>query len=302
MIRELSRALKPTETTAGQADRDKHQPWFERKLYTCAVSAFANECRTPHGRGIRILQILICAGFLIASGCSQEPPEPIQPSAEEIKARRDEVLKMNPIPPPDTLEQTAAKVATVSAKLPEVYALLEEAKTKPEQVDKALEMIMELVYLVPSHREARVVFLKTCLDSYLYKEEVDEDGKFLDAYNMSVHIRSATSAAIRHPKMFGELTEEEEQLFKEIYFNRARFECLLSGGESADNFNDAIRNLMSLGFIDLERFKGEPRFEEAFTDPVTAPVLQSALAQMEISTKDVPATDTSEDEATPQPE
>jgi hypothetical protein len=255
------------------------------------------------GRAIRIVQTLVCTGVLVCVGCGQGDSGSQQSIEEQRKAQREELLKSFPEAPPDTPEQIQEKKAFVEQSLPMVYELLEEGKTSPTKIEEAVQLSMKLTAELPSHREARIAWCTTTLASFLAKEnETDEDGRFVDAFNMGVHIRSAALAVRNFQKMFGDLSEDETQLFQEIFFNMARFQCLLNGEDAASNFKDAIADLMSLGFSDLERLKAEPRFEDSFTNPITAPVLEAAIAQMEASAEDVPETDTSEDDASSQPE
>jgi hypothetical protein len=260
------------------------------------------------GRAIRIVQTLVCTGVLVCVGCGQgdsgsQDSGSQQSTEEQRKAQREELLKRFPKAPPDTPEQIQEKKAFVEQSLPMVYELLEEGKTSPTKLEEAVQLSMKLAAELPSHREARIAWCRTTLASFLAKEnETDEDGRFVDAFNMGVRIRSAALAVRNFQKMFGDLSEDETQLFQEIFFNMARFQCLLNGEEAAKTFNDAIRDLMNLGFSDLERLKAEPRFEDFFTNPTTAPVLQAAIEQMEASAEDGPETDTSEDDASSQPE
>jgi hypothetical protein len=238
--------------------------------------------------------------FSVEVGCGQGQTGPREYTEEEAKAQIDEVLKKFPVPPPDTPEQIREKEAMVEETLPKVYELLEAAKQDPKKIDEVVELSMSMLTLVPGHRAAKVAYGKAQLASFFAKEATDEHGKMLDEHHMAVAIRSACLEINRLRKNYDDLSEDEVQLCQEIYFNRARMEGIYHSEPEA--FIATINKLMSAGFSDVERLKAEPRFEYFFTDPKTAPVLQAAIAQIEASAEDVPATDTSEDEGSPQPE
>ncbi|MEZ6034579.1 MAG: hypothetical protein R3C17_15900 [Planctomycetaceae bacterium] len=265
-----------------------------------AVLAMCADMR--HEARLRVifnLQVLICAGLLVAGGCRQESGPTVHSEADAA-AQREALLKSFPAPAPDSPEQIQQKEATVAESLPKVYELLEQAKTDPAKTDAAVELSMSLVALLPSHREATVAWCKAQLASFLAKEATDSNGKIVDAYNMAVAIRSAASGARIFKEKYEPLSDEEVQLFHEIFFNMARLEGLDHQGEGAtESFNEALRDLMSLGFSDVERLKAEPRFKGFFANPKTAAGLQAAIAQMEASKNEVPAAGTSEADASP---
>ncbi len=222
-----------------------------------------------------VVRSLICAVILVGVGCGQTGPR--QYTEEEVQAQRDKLLAANPATPPDTPEQIREKEAKVEETLPQVYAMLEEAKTDPTKVDEVVELSMSLVTLLPEHRAANVAYGKAQLASFFANEATDP-------YNRAVAINSAAREIDRLRKIFDDLSEDELQLCQEVYFNRARQVGYYPHGEDApDQFKDAIEKLMSSGFRDAERLKTEPKFEYFFTDPKSAPVLQAAIAQIEES-------------------
>jgi hypothetical protein len=304
VIQEPFRSLKPTQPIAGQFDCDDHHARLKQGVNTYPASAFADVGRTPRAHVIRTLQVLMCAGFLVATGC-QDAPDAMNDSPDAYAAAREEVLRRNPVPPPDTPEQTAEKIATVEASLPKVYELLEEAETYLEEgkwdtpkYNELCDFSMSLLTLVPGHREGKVAYCKCRLVSYFAKEMPDGDRRFNDEHHMGVDIRSA-ALEIDRLREFSDLSEEEVQLCQKVYFERARMNGI---SHDTEDFADTLQRLMSAGFRDAERLKAEPRFEYFFTDPATAPLLQAAIVQIEMSAEDVPETDTSEDESPPQPE
>jgi hypothetical protein len=227
---------------------------------------------------------MICAVMLVgAGGCGLGQTGPQEYTEEEAKAQLDELLAKYPLPPPDTPEQIREKEAKVEAAMPQVYELLEAAKTDPTKVDAAVELSMSQLTLVPGHRAAKVAYGKAQLASFFAKEDTDPT-------NMASAIRSACLEMDRLRENYSDLSEDEVQLCQEVYFNRARLEGLYPhGSDTLGIFTDAIGKLMSLGFRDAERLKSEPRFQYFFTDPKFAPVLQDAIAKIEASAEEKPA-------------
>jgi len=241
------------------------------------------------------VRLLLCVGLLATVGCNQDG------SGQKYKKKtadeqRAELLERYKAPPPDTPEQIQQKEEKVEETLPQVYAMLEEAKTDPTKNDEVVELSMSLLTLVPGHRAAKVAYGKARMGAFFATE-----GK--DHYNAAIHINSAVMEIDRLRENFDDLSESELQLCQEAYFNQARREGYFPQSEDApDTFKEAIEKLMSSGFRDVERLKTEPKFEYFFTDPRTAPVLQAAIAQIEASADVVSEADTSEDEGSPQPE
>lgn len=227
-----------------------------------------------------VVRSVICAGILVGVGCGQKQTGPREYTEEEAKAQLDELLAAYPPTPPDTPEQIREKEARVEETLPQVYALLEEAKTDSTKVDEAVELSMSLLTLVPGHRAAKVAYCKAQLASFFAKEATDP-------YNRAIAINSAVLEIDRLRENFDDLSEDEIQLCQEVYFNQARLESYFPYAEDAPElFKEAIAKLMSSGFRDAERLKTEPRFEPLFTDPRFAPVLEAAIAQIEGSAAD----------------
>ncbi len=226
-----------------------------------------------------VVRSLICAVILVGVGCGQQTG-PREYTEEEAQAQRDELLKAYPVPPPDTPEQIREKEAKVEETLPQVYKLLEEAKTDPTKIDEVVELSMSLLTLVPGHRAAKVAYGKALMASFFANEATDP-------YKGAIAINSAVLEIDRLRKNFDDLTEDELQLCQEVYFNQARREGYFPHGEDApDTFKEAIEKLISSGFRDAERLKTEPKFQYFFNDPKTAPVLQSAIAQIEASAEE----------------
>lgn len=222
-----------------------------------------------------VARSLICAAILTGAGCPQGQPGPREYSEEEAKAQLEELIAATPEAPPDTPEQIREKEAKVAETLPQVYAMLEEAKTDPEKVDEVVELSMSLVTLIPSHREAKVAYCRAQLAAFFAKEATDP-------YNRTIAINSAVLELDRLRKTFDDLSEDELQLCQEVYFNQARMIAYFPNAEDApDEFKDAIDKMMSSGFGDAERLRTEPKFEKLFSNPKFAPVLEGAIAQIE---------------------
>jgi len=227
-----------------------------------------------------VVRSVICAVVLVGVGCDSGQTGPQEYTEAEAKAQLDELLARFPVPPPDTPEQIREKEAKVEATLPQVYELLEAAKTDPTKVDAAVELSMSQLTLVPGHRAAKVAYGKAQLASFFAKEATDP-------HNMAIAIRSACLEIDRLRENFEDLSEDEVQLCQEVYFNRARLEGYYPhGSDTLEIFKDSIGKLVSLGFRDAERLKAEPRFEYFFTDPNFAPVLEAAIKQIEASAED----------------
>jgi hypothetical protein len=216
--------------------------------------------------------------ILVGVGCGQTGPR--EYTEEEAQAQLDELLAAYPATPPDTPEQIREKEAKVEETLPQVYAMLEEARTDPTKVDEVVELSMSLLTLVPGHRAAKVAYGKAQLASFFAKEATDP-------YNRAIAICSAVLEIDRLRENYDDLSEDEVQLCQEVYFNRARLVGYYPHAEGAlDDFKDAIGKLISLGFNDVERLKAEPSFEYFFTNPKFAPILQAAIAQIEVSAEE----------------
>ncbi|MCA9026918.1 MAG: hypothetical protein KDA86_17055 [Planctomycetaceae bacterium] len=223
-----------------------------------------------------VVRSLICAVILASFGCGSKT-DPREVSEEELQARRDELAKAFPVPPPDTPEQIREKEAKVEETLPQVYAMLEEAKSDPTKVDEVVKLSMSLLTLVPGHREAKLAYGKARLASFHAKETTD-------AINALIAINSAVMEMDRLRENFADLSEEELQLCQEVYFNQARREGYYPQGEDAPTtLKEAIDKLMASGFSDAERLKTEPKFQYFLNDPKTAPILQSAIEKIESS-------------------
>ena len=292
---EAARSFKDPVTVSTQPRNDQGRLCHQNRLrqlddLQCAAVVHAAVGHDSSRWATVVVRSLICAVILVGVGCEHGPREFTE---EEKKAQQDELLKRFPMPPPDTPEQIEEKKATVEAKLPRVYELLEEAKTDPAKVDEVVDLSMSLLTLVPEHRAAKVAYARAQLASFFAKEVTDEDGMMLDQHRMAVAIRSGSLEIDRLRENHEDLSEDEVQLCQEVYFNRARMEGMYHS--EPEYFTETIEKLMSTGFSDVERFKAEPRFEYFFADPKTAPVLEAAIAQMEASAEDGPATDTSED-------
>lgn len=219
---------------------------------------------------------LICVAILVGVGCDQQSG-PREYSEEEIQARREEMAKTFPVPPPDTPEQIQEKKDKVEATLPQVYELLEEVKTDPSKVDDVVDLSMSLLTLVPDHREAKVAYLKAQLASFFAKE-----GK--DHYNALIAINSAVLEADRLRENFDDLSDEELQVCQDVYFNQIRREGYFPHNEDAlDVVQGATDKMMRSGFRDAERLQTEPKLQPLFKNPQTAAVLQSAIAEIEAS-------------------
>jgi len=225
-----------------------------------------------------VARSLVYASILAGAGCGlggQAGPQ--EYSEAEKKAQIDKLLAAYPATPTDTPEQIRKKEAEVEEKLPQVNAMLEELKTDPARVDEVVDLSMNLVALAPKHRAANIAYCKAQLASFFAKEADDH-------YDAWVAINSATREIERFREIFDDLTEDERKLFQEVYFNQARREGYFPDGEDApDVFKSAIENLMKMGFRDVERLKAEPKFARFFTDPTFAPVLESAIKQIEES-------------------
>lgn len=289
----------------GSGEQDRHllrlseDSSMGRGTNVPALAVSADKCRCTRQQFKFGLRVLICAGLFVSGGCRQESGPTVYSEADAA-AQKEALLKSFPAPAPDSPEQIQQKEATVAESLPKVYELLEQAKADPTKTDAAVELSMNLVALLPSHREATVAWCKAQLASFLAKEATDSNGRIVDAYNMAVAIRSAASGARSFKEKYEPLSKDEVQLFQEIFFNMARLEGLDHQGEgAAESFNEALRDLMSLGFSDVERLKAEPRFKGFFANPKTATGLQAAIAQMEASKNEVPAAGTSEADASP---
>lgn len=225
---------------------------------------------------------LVCATILACAGCGLGQTGPQEYTEAEKKAQLEKLLAAYPAEPTDPQEKTREKEAEVEKTLPRVYALLEEVKTDPAKVDEVVELSMSLVTLVPEHRAANIAYCRAQLASFLAKEADDP-------YKALVAINSAAREIERFREIFDDLSDDERQLFQEVYFNQARREGYFPDGEDApDAFKKAIENLMSLGFRDAERLRTEPKFESFFTDPKFAPVLEAAIAQIEGSSAGQP--------------
>ncbi|MCA9111793.1 MAG: hypothetical protein KDA52_17705 [Planctomycetaceae bacterium] len=214
--------------------------------------------------------------ILASVGCGPKT-DPGAFSEEEVQARRDQLAKAFPVPPPDTPEQIREKEAKVEATLPQVYVMLEEAESDPTKIDDVVKLSMSLLTLVPGHRAAKVAYGKARLAEFHNKETTD-------AVHALIAINSAVLEMDRLREDFDDLSEDELQLCQEVYFNQARREGYFPQGEEAvDTFKDAISKLMASEFNDAERLKTEPKFQYFFNDPKTAPDLESAIEQIESS-------------------
>lgn len=305
MSHKPARSFNDSDTVSIQPGNDQGLSYHQNRLCRlennpCPSIVPAPVAQASPRWAILVVRSLTCALILFEVGCGQGQSGPREYSKEEAQAQIDEALKKFPVAPPDTPEQIREKEAKVEESLPKVYELLEASKQDPKKIDEVVELSMSLLTLLPEHRAAKVAYGKAQLASFFAKEATDEHGKMLDQHHMGVAIRSASLEMDRLRKNHEDLSEEEVQLCQEIYFNRARMEGLyhFEPGE----FTTTIGKLMSSGFNDVERLKAEPRFEYFFTDPQTAPVLQAAIAQIEGPAKEVPETDSSKDEASPQPE
>ena len=256
---------------------NRHQSRFDSGGNTCAATDAGAIGRRPLREVICSLQLLMmCAGLFMATGCQMESSPGIY-SDEELTAQREEMLKQYPVPPADTPEQIQQKEATVEATLPQVYELLAEAKTDPTKNKEVVELSMSLLTLVPGHRAAKVAYCKARLSEFFAYE-----GK--DHYSALLAINSAVLEIDRLREDFDDLSEDEMQLCQEVYFNQARREGYFPDNEDAlDILKESIGKLMSSGFRDVERLKTEPKFQPFFNDPKIAPVLQSAIEQIEPS-------------------
>lgn len=288
-----------------QDQQDHHQlrisggSFFSREERLPVSTVCVDDKRRLQRYNIFSLHVLICAGLLVSAGCWQKS-EPKAFSEEEAKAQREALLKSFPAAAPDTPEQIQQKEAKVAESLPRVYELLELAKSDPAKTDEAGELSMSLVALLPSHRGARVAWCRTQLASFFAKETPDKNGKTADIFSLGMAIRSAALGARYLKENYKDLSEDEVQLCQEIFFNRARFEGLNEHGEDAATlFNEAIGDLMSVGFNDVERLKAEPRFKGFFANPKTASVLEAAVAKIEASTKSEPPADSTEEKPSP---
>jgi len=227
----------------------------------------------------RLVKGLVCGVMFVGIGCGQAETDPNQISQEKAKAQLEESLRAYPMPKPDTPEQIREKEAKVEATLPEVYEKLELARRDPTKIDEVVDLSMSLLTLVPDHRAAKVAYGKAQLASFYAKEVIDENGEMLDEHHMAVAIRLACLEMDRLRENFDDLTNDEEKLCQEVYFNRARMEGMYHS--EPEEFITTINKLMSTDFNDVERLKSEPRFEYFFTDPKTAPVLKSAVEKLE---------------------
>lgn len=219
-----------------------------------------------------IVRSLVYAMILAGAGCGQAgAPEYTE---AEKKAQLDKLLAATPPEPVDTPEQIRDKEKKVEEGLPRVVAMLEEIKTNSGRVDEVVELSMSLVALAPKHRAANVAYCKAQLASFFAKESNDH-------YKALIAINSAAREIERFQEIFDDMSEEERQLFQEVYFNQARREGYYPDGENAPEvFKTAIENLMKMGFRDEERLRAEPKFAGFFTDPKFAPALEAALAQI----------------------
>ncbi|MFO1006396.1 MAG: hypothetical protein U0929_10590 [Planctomycetaceae bacterium] len=224
----------------------------------------------------RVARSLVYVTILAATGCGLGGQGGSQEFSEaEQKAQVEKLLAAYPQKPTDTPEQIRKKEAEVEEKLPQVNAMLEELKTDPAKVDEVVSLSMNLVSLAPEHRAANVAYCKAQLASFFAKEAKDH-------YQALVAINSAAREIERFLAIFNDLTEDERKLFQEVYFNQARREGYYPDGENAPEvFRNAIENLLKMGFRDVQRLKTEPKFAHFFTDPEFAPVLESAIKQIE---------------------
>lgn len=224
----------------------------------------------------RVARSLAYVTILAATGCGLGGQGGSQDFSEaEKKAQLEKLLAAYPATAADTPEQTQKKEAEVEEKLPQVNAMLEELKTDPARVDEVVDLSMKLVSLSPKHRAANVAYCKAQLASFFAKEAKDH-------YQAWVAISSAAREVERFREIFNDLSDDERKLFQEVYFNQARREGYFPDGENApEDFKNAIDNLMSMGFRDVQRMKTEPKFAHFFTDPEFAPVLEAAIKQIE---------------------
>lgn len=251
---------------------------FDKNLRTPVVSAPASPTSSPWTT--LVVRSLVCATLLAGAGCGLGKSGPPEYTEAEKKAQIDKLLAATPAEPTDTPEQIRNKEKEVEEKLPQVNAMLEEIKTDPAKVDQVVELSMNLVALAPEHRAANVAYCKAQLASFFAKESNDHY-KALEAIN------SAAREIERFREIFDDMSEEERQLFQEVYFHQARREGYYPDGENAPEvFKTAIENLMKMGFRDAERLKAEPKFAGFFTDPKFAPALEAALAQIKGSAAD----------------
>ena len=230
-------------------------------------------------RAAQVVRSIICAVLFAGAGCRQEQTRAPEYNEEEAKAQLAKLLEMFPIPAPDTPEQIREKEAKVEETLPQVYELLEKARTDPEKVDEVVELSMSLLTLVPGHRAAKVAYGRAQLAAFFASEATDP-------YNRAIAINSAVLEIDRLRENFDDLSEDEVQLCQDVYFNRVRLEGYSPHGTELEAFRDTIGKLMSVGFRDAERLRTEPRFAAFFADPKFAPVLQAAIAQIEASTEE----------------
>ena len=218
---------------------------------------------------------LVCAGMLACVGCGQRNTGPQTYNDAEKKAQVEKLLAAYPAEPTDRPEQKQQKEAEVEETLPRVVTMLEEVKTDPARVDEVVKLSMHLVSLVPKHRAANIAYCKAQLAAFFAKEANAP-------FDALVAINSAARQIERFRDIFDDPSEDERQLFQEVYFNQARREGYFPNGEGAPvAFKNAIENLMKLGFRDAERIRSEPTFQGFFTNPQFAPVLEAALSQIE---------------------
>ena len=226
----------------------------------------------------KVFRGLVCAGMLACVGCTQGNTGPQTYNDAEKKAQVEKLLAAYPAEPTDGPERKQQKEAEVEETLPRVVTMLEEIKTDPSRVDEVVKLSMHLVSLVPKHRAANIAYCKAQLAAFLAKEANAP-------FDALVAINSAARQIERFRDIFDDPSEDERQLFQEVYFNQARREGSFPNGEGAPvAFKNAIENLMKLGFRDAERIRSEPKFQDFFTNPQFAPVLEAALLQIEGST------------------
>ena len=255
------------------------------------------------------LQWFLCVLLLVGMGCTDDTNGTIGAGHKNKtdEQKRAETLRQTPIAAPDTPEEIEAKTATVEATLPRVYELLDEAGTDVQKINEVKVLAQSMTALMPYNRNAMIAHARVRLAGFLAKEVTDENGKLVHEHAATVDVSTASGQLDLMRTTFEVLTEDELRLAQEIYFNKARMDSAYASQLDTDaigRFNAAIKNMMSVGFNDLERLKAEPSFEAMFRNEATASGLLAALMQLEIqaSAEDVPATDTSEDEASPQPE
>ncbi len=209
--------------------------------------------------------LLVGAALLISIGCNRADPAS---EAAADQARIDAMFEgIGGREAPDTPESLRRKQEQIEEKLEKA-----EEATQAEDLDQAIQLLGESLYLDSKHRTAKLRMIETLHQRSLALEPTD-----VEQAGMDIRLAGVYLSHLRNENQV--FSEDELRLFAQVYFDEARVYGRTQ--HRATEFMEAFGNAMEMGFADLERLKTEPDFAQFRANPRTAKLIDDAVASLE---------------------